>query len=752
MLIAVCSSYVAFLVSSKIVTSENKKYQALWLNSGALSLGFGIWAMHFIGMLAYELPRTINYDVTLTVISFIPALVFSYIVLRTSNKLSLKRGSLLYRSLFMSGGIALMHYIGMSAMHVDANMVYDLTLFIASFVIAFALSWISLVQKLDAEKYVSKSVIFNSRFILPAVFMGCAISSMHYTGMAAMTMYSNSTPTIIPLSSWSNESLVNIITVITLLLALLLVVALEVSHRLSLYLRINISEKKAIDNAETLKKIVSRVPGMVYQFELRPDGSMCFPYISDSISEVYEITAEQGMADVNNIFSATYEDDLEILNETIEESAKNMMPWKLEYRIKLKDGGVRWLYGDSKPEKLPDGGILWHGFVTDITKSKETDESLRRSQKMEALGKLTGGIAHDYNNMLGVVIGYTELLQLTSDDKPEQNKYLEEIIHAADRGTKLTNKLLSFSRNTLSDVETININDILISQQLMLEKTLTARIQVSFNLANDLWFTSLDASELEDAILNICINAMHAVENNGYLTIETQNEKINFLSARQLNIDSGDYIRLSISDTGSGMSEAVKEKMFDPFYSTKGEKGTGLGLSQVYGFIMRSKGAVKVDSVIGEGSQFHLYFPRSENNEAKLDIVSDGSLNTETLKDKAILVVDDEPALLSFINATFKNSSNFQVFSASNAKEALVILENENIDLLLSDVIMPEMDGYELASIVKDKYPSIKIQLMSGFTGDEKSQFECDELSKKILKKPFSVDTLMNKVKGMLSS
>lgn len=374
---------------------------------------------------------------------------------------------------------------------------------------------------------------------------------------------------------------------------------------------------------------------------------------------------------------------------------------------------------------------------------------LHQSQKMDALGKLTGGIAHDYNNMLGVIMGYADLLEGALDEQPKLAKYAYEILHASERGTKLTNKLLAFSRQRMSEANCINLNSLLLSQQHMLEKTLTVRIELVLNLAEGLWATWINDSEMEDIILNMSINAMHAIDGNGQLTIRTSNEQLNQLDAQSLGITSGDYVLLSMTDTGCGMDEATKEKIFEPFFSTKGEHGTGLGLSQVYGFVHSSGGAINVYSEPGQGTRFALYFPRHNESDYKEQSVKENNAidirGTET-----ILLVDDEPALLS-LNCEILARQGFNVIAAESAKKALEILEHETVDLLLSDILMPEMDGYQLAVIVKEKYPSIKIQLVSGFTDDRNMGMVDENLQKNILFKPFSSQSLLQRIHELLN-
>ena len=503
------------------------------------------------------------------------------------------------------------------------------------------------------------------------------------------------------------------------------------------------------DRSTLLKKVTDRVPGLVYQFVLSKNGSMSFPYMSDAVNELYHLSHEEVLEDVNRVFSLTHPDDVELLNNSILESAATFAPWKLEYRIRDSDGNVRWLYGDSVPEKTDDGGVLWHGFVTDITAKKETEESLRRSQKMDALGKLTGGVAHDYNNMLGVILGYSELIETMVHDQPKLIGYIHEIQHAGERGVKLTKKLLTFSRQESSENQTVNLNDLLQNSQLMLEKTMTVRISLVFDLDESLWPINLDVSDLEDAVLNLSINAMHAIEGNGQVTFETRNEAINKIDAQQLNMAAGEYVLLSITDTGCGMDSETKERVFDPFFTTKGELGTGLGLSQVYGLVQRSQGSIKIYSEPEHGSRFTLYFPRYYVNELEKTQSEEGEVSNLS-GNQTILVVDDESALEKLTSHILREQG-YHVFSANSGEEALLILEKESVDLLLSDVIMPEMDGYQLAAVVHEKYPDVKIQLASGFSDERHVDSTNLSLQQNLLHKPYHSKKLLLRIHELIN-
>ena len=380
------------------------------------------------------------------------------------------------------------------------------------------------------------------------------------------------------------------------------------------------------------------------------------------------------------------------------------------------------------------------------------EEQLRHTQKMDALGKLTGGIAHDYNNMLGVVIGYAELLQSALDDQPKLARYASEIYRAGKRGAKLTNKLLGFSRKKSSDAKVLNINQQLRDEQQMLERTLTVRIQLALDLADELWPVLLDSSDLEDAVINMAINAMHAMKTAGALTIRTRNTFIDDTEAHALQLAPGDYVQLSISDTGCGMDQHVMERIFDPFYSTKGDQGTGLGLSQVYGFVERSNGSIKVYSEPGQGTRFDLYFPRYPDNEKPDNHQAEYVAKLARPGEKeSILMVDDEQALLD-LAFEILDSQGYKVHCAASAKQALEILEHEPVDVLVSDVLMPGMDGHQLVTIVMEKYPNIKTQLASGFTDDHRAGAGDDISYQSLLYKPYSAQTLLTRIQQLLDA
>lgn len=383
-------------------------------------------------------------------------------------------------------------------------------------------------------------------------------------------------------------------------------------------------------------------------------------------------------------------------------------------------------------------------LVDDITERRRAEENLRQTQKMDAMGKLTGGIAHDFNNMLSVIIGFAELLRdRLPDNEPEELKYCDQIIAATERSMTLTSTLLEFARKAPSSANQTNVNDLLRSMKQMLETTLTHRITLTLALSDAIWPVFLDKSRLEDAVLNMCINAMHAMPDGGSLTIYTGNRQL----TGEKGLPPGDYMMLSIQDTGSGISKDVQLQMFDPFFTTKGAEGTGLGMSQVYGFVQQSNGHIVVHSELGQGTTIELYMPRlqaEEQTETTNPVEPELPTGHGT-----ILVVDDEPALLT-LTEQILSSHNYRVLCASGGEEALAILAAESVDLLLSDVIMPGMDGCELASEVGERFPNVKIQMISGYSEEPKLSRLSASLHQQRLHKPVKRRELLGRIQELL--
>ena len=380
------------------------------------------------------------------------------------------------------------------------------------------------------------------------------------------------------------------------------------------------------------------------------------------------------------------------------------------------------------------------------------EEQILQNQKMVAVNQLVGGISHDFNNLLGIILGYGELLELELGSDEKLSRYAHQINMAGKRGSNLTSKLLSLTRQKNIETEYCNINILLQDEEELLKKSLTAKIGLVLQLKDNLWPVLINKSDFEDVILNLCVNAMHAMhegQRDFKITISTENFHINNNELKEYDLDSGDYVKITVSDNGIGMDNETKSRIFEPFYTTR-DTGHGLGLSQVYSFAKQCNGGVFVQSTKGEGSTFEILIPRD------LDIIDsikhlDSSPDINSKGHESILVVDDESALRE-LNVNILNQEGYRIFQAENGIEALAILEHEKIDLVLSDIIMPIMDGNILAAKIRKLYPHIKIQLVSGYIKPDNLPKDNKDLYDNLLNKPVIASELLQRIRLLLNN
>jgi len=472
---------------------------------------------------------------------------------------------------------------------------------------------------------------------------------------------------------------------------------------------------------------------------------------SDETYNIFDIDKNTSFNHEESFIKMTHPEDRERVDKAFKDSINQQSKYDIEYRLLMSDGRLKYVHEQCKTFYDDTGkATKSFGSVQDITQRHYMSEALNRSEKMDALGKLTGGVAHDFNNLLGVILGFSELLTKELKGNDELTNYTNYINRAASRGADLTRKLLSFSKKQPVKIASANINQLIHSSEGLIKKTLTTQVDFTTKLSPDLWNTQLNINDFDDVILNMCINSLHAMPNGGSLTISTENEHLPTSKARQLDIEGGDYVIVTITDTGFGMSEEIKNKIFDPFFTTKADKGTGLGLSQTYGFIQSSGGAISVQSKIGEGTCFEMYFPRYcvDKEIEKTSIAADDIPKKYLTGNETILVVDDEKALAELAKSILQKYG-YKVFVTGSAKEALTLLQDfpNEIKLLISDIIMPEMNGYELADRVKNLYPGMNILLTSGFRGDVNNTYEGI-----IIDKPYDEFTLLSQTRQTLDS
>jgi PAS domain S-box-containing protein len=391
----------------------------------------------------------------------------------------------------------------------------------------------------------------------------------------------------------------------------------------------------------------------------------------------------------------------------------------------------------------------------EVAERMKAEETLRQAQKMEAVGQLTGGIAHDFNNLLTIIIGNIELLQRRlPDDAARLRRAADHAMEGARRAATLTQRLLAFSRRQPLDPKPIDANQLVAGMSELLRRTLGETIVLETVLAGGLWRTQADPNQLENAILNLAVNARDAMPNGGKLTIETANARLDeaYVEAVSEPISAGQYVLVAVSDTGTGMDQEAMEKAFEPFFTTKeAGKGTGLGLSQVYGFVRQSNGHVRIYSELGSGTTAKIYLPRLLNSDGAPAEVIERRTAARSGEGETILVVEDENSLRQYTTETLRELG-YRVLDAPDGPTALDILDQHpEIDLLFTDVVLAGgMNGRVLADEVLRRRPNIEVLFTTGYTSNAVVHHGRLDPGVHLISKPFTYAELASKVRRLL--
>ncbi|MDQ6808230.1 MAG: response regulator [Verrucomicrobiota bacterium] len=392
------------------------------------------------------------------------------------------------------------------------------------------------------------------------------------------------------------------------------------------------------------------------------------------------------------------------------------------------------------------------GLILKFRKTEQTlheaEEQLRHSQKLEAVGRLAGGIAHDFNNLLTAIIGYSELIEKRNGGETREQAQL--IRKAGEQAASLTRQLLAFSRKQLLDPRVLDLNTLVLDMEKLLQRVIGESIQIKIETATAETRVFADPSQLEQVLLNLAVNARDAMPRGGTLRIATEAISLdqNAIAARKIDVSPGDYVGLIVSDTGSGMDEETLGRIFEPFFTTKGPgKGTGLGLATVYGIVKQSGGGITVESRIGDGCLFSIFLPATRS---ELDLPTPAPVTTDERGSEKILVVEDEEVVRDLI-CTVLTDAGYEVLCAETPKEGLRLgREHKKLDLLVTDIVMPEMNGPTLAREMSELQPDMKVLFVSGYSDSDMSDQGVVEPGLVVLQKPFTQQSLAGKVREML--
>ena len=444
------------------------------------------------------------------------------------------------------------------------------------------------------------------------------------------------------------------------------------------------------------------------------------------------------------------EDKKRVLESVDAVLAGSSNSWTEEYRFMHADGHPLTVVNRAFVIRDAHGkAVRITGSMSDVTAKRDTENRLRQSQKLEAVGQLTGGVSHDFNNLLTVILGNAEIL--VEDLFDQQRKFAEMIVTAAERGAELTNRLLAFSRKQPLKPQLIDVNLLIRGSDGLLRRTLSENIDIRFDCSDGLWMTEIDSAQLDAAILNLSLNARDAMPEGGRLTIETANATLDQdYTARGYNVVPGQYVMIAITDTGRGIPEDVLSRIFEPFFTTKEVgKGSGLGLSMVYGFVKQSGGYVHVYSEPGEGTSVKLYFPRASGAFAPDQIPEAGSHLVGG--EERILVVEDDTLVRKHLISLLRGLG-YRIVGVGSGPEAIEVLtQSQPFDLLFTDIVMPGgMNGRELADIAVKMRPEMKVLFTSGYTEQAITHHGRLDPGVQLLSKPYRRQQLAEKVRLLL--
>jgi hypothetical protein len=483
---------------------------------------------------------------------------------------------------------------------------------------------------------------------------------------------------------------------------------------------------------------------------------------------------------LEDVLASIHADDRARVEDEIGEALQRGGPYRCEYRVRQHDGVFHWIEANGRVDRSADGiptrfpGVLIdiehrhaieaelrelnekleHRVELAIQQREQAEEALRQAQKMEAIGQLTGGIAHDFNNLLAGISGSLQMIeariaQRRLDGLP---RYLDIANGATKRAAALTQRLLAFARRQTLDAKPIHLNRLIAGMEEFVRRTSGPNIAVEVVGAAGLWPVLVDQNQLENAFLNLCINARDAMPDGGRLTIETANKWLDANAGAECGLPPGEYVSVCVTDTGTGMSKETMGRIFEPFFTTKPlGQGTGLGLSMIYGFVRQSNGQVTACSELGHGTTMCLYFPRY-HGEAPDRATADEAMNgVEGGAGETVLVIDDEPTI-RFLMVDLLQDAGYQVLEAADGPEGLKILQSDTrIELLVTDVGLPGgMNGRQVADAGRVLRPKLKVLFITGYAENAAIGNGYLEPGMQVITKPFAMDALANKVRDMI--
>jgi two-component system, cell cycle sensor histidine kinase and response regulator CckA len=529
----------------------------------------------------------------------------------------------------------------------------------------------------------------------------------------------------------------------------------------------DVTERKRAEDARResehrLRTLADNLPAAVlYQLVVDAGGHRQFTYISDAVCRVNEVSVEAVLADANVLLSQMLPEYLPGLRAAEDKAIRVGRNFQYEFQALLPSGRTRWFELSAVIHMLPDGRAMGEGVQVDITERKQAEEDkaklqaqCQQAQKMETVGRLAGGVAHDFNNMLGVILGHAEMALGEIDPSHPLHYCLQEIREAAKRSADLTRQLLALARKQTVAPRVLDLNETIAGMLNILHRLIGEDIRLDWHPSAELWPVKVDPSQIDQIVVNLCVNSRDAITGVGNVAIETGNSTLDQeYCAAHPGFVPGDYVYLAVGDDGCGMDEGTLARIFEPFFTTKETgKGTGLGLATVYGSVKQNNGFITVDSKPGQGTTFRIYLPRHVSGTRRAARTK-GTAEPAVCGRETILLVEDEPAILRLTKVMLEKQG-YTVLAASTPAEALRMARElgGHIHLLMTDVIMPEMNGRDLARNLLSLYPNIKCLFTSGYTANVIAHHGVLDEGIHFIQKPFSAQDLAVKLREALNS
>ena len=788
--IAMLASYTSLRLVARGRTSEGWVHQ-VWIAGAAGVLGGGIWSMHFVGMLAFSIPgMTTDYDPTLTLLSLAIAIILTGIGFVIAGRGEKPFSRTTFAGLTMAAGIVVMHYMGMAAMKMAGTVTYSA-------------SWVA-ISVLIAVSAATSAIWLASRDrklthqVLAAIAMGFAIAGMHYAGMQAASFSMRSNETVSISSSVSPTLLAVFISAITFFILLIALIAARLERifkqmarrEARAALRLEVADLLRTKGPQALEDVASLMGAHfgvnrtgygqldpvdnIFDYDICwTDGSVP-PLLGRFPAAAFGVKIVEALNRGETIVVGDLTRDA-VSDEALTQSTAREVDTRAILVVPFVRGGRlrtivylnareprRWISADvefmeeiaertrlvieraeAEEQLLELNSTLEARIEARTNELREAQDALLQSQKMEAVGQLVSGLAHDFNNVLAAVIGAFELIQRRKSDAEKVQSFAMAGLEAADRGARLTAQLMTFSRSQRIQLRPLLVCDVIDQMTDMLARTLGTTIDVEYRKNLAPVPVLADAIQLEMMLLNLAINARDAMPEGGKLTIATTLK----LVTGDHELRDGQYVELSVSDTGIGMDETTLRRALEPFYTTKpAGKGTGLGLAQIYGSARQAGGTVRIESTVNVGTTVRVLLPST------VLPIADGSLDEEVTPNlpqrTKILLVDDDDTLRDLVASALRASGQI-VTEATDGPTALKMLADNMPDIAIIDFAMPGMNGAVLASRMAERWPNLPILFASGLA-DTQAIERVSGKGAKIVQKPFRIDELLKAVGEML--